>query len=177
MQLLAQFQADGKPDPDKNAATMDKMVKSLTGRIAQDKLKLRAEINEAYLYANEVYLTKGAVTRVVVELQMKKNAPHPNARPEDIDAINDNVAGALHQLHTIENKLPLTAKPVKYVERLEFVASKLNGAVDTSGLKDQAQTLADAHNDKKEVDEGLIGSFRSGLNGVLASANRLRVKK
>jgi len=160
--------SNGKNLPDGlTAEELENKIKEMQGEIDKKKLEIRKSVEEALVFANEAYVTKASITAIVVEGQMKGqglNKTTPNTAGENVDAFNEQSANAMHHLHIIAEKEPITAKPQKYIERMGDLLGKIGISDDESkGLFAELESLSKAFNAGKQVDTSQVESLRSRI--------------
>jgi hypothetical protein len=136
----------------------------LEDRIAISRLSvmLRTAISESLLYANEAYVTDGAVNHAVVGLQLGN--PIRQTKAESMHAFFENVGDVLKELDRHDNFGEAILKSSKYVWRVGD--SAYNAGID--GISDSRDILA-----MREMGQHIAQVIRK--NTELTEANRQRV--
>jgi hypothetical protein len=154
---------------------LQKDVNDLEKQILDSRSRLNVRLNDALLFANEAYVSSGAISDVVGEGQLKR--PAVNNKRQYLDSVNENMANAIKELNKFDK--PGLVKPDKYARRMVDAAGK---AVDDSFAQQHEPlvTRSVALKDRRDGGETVPGGDVTALKDDLAqcaAAAKIRVQQ
>ncbi|HEU4325689.1 MAG TPA: DUF4157 domain-containing protein [Roseiflexaceae bacterium] len=164
--LKAKLDAGQSIPVERTADELADEIRQLDAQIDERRMALRQQVNEALLYANEAYVTKGSMTHVVVEGQAanKNFEPYERNSPEEkLDAFNEQTANLLHHAHIMETGDSAMAKPEKYVTRMNSIIPWQPGEKGGQNPITTASDLAKAHNRTGQTDHAAVEGLRQQI--------------